>query len=63
LTIRCDEILNRGQEEIVSRLADQVGYFPVFASFSALSQFADTIISSTTGAKTGDYSKSEYICI
>lgn len=51
MIIRCDTILNGSERDFVKHLADEVGYFPVFASLNALSTTIDMLITSTTGAK------------
>ncbi|CAG8456689.1 1634_t:CDS:10 [Paraglomus brasilianum] len=52
--IRCDHLLNsRDENELVYKLAKQVGYFPLFTIFVALSNIIDTVASATIGQKTG----------
>lgn len=52
--IKCDVILNsRDENELVSKLARQVGYFPVFTLMVSLSNLVDGLASATIGQKTG----------
>jgi RNA12 protein len=44
---------------ILSRLADQVNFFPSFGFFSQASSLMDTLITATTGAKAGIASTKE----
>lgn len=53
LHIRCDDILNRPESEQPARLAQQVGYFPMFASLVWFANFMDTLFSAATGQKSG----------
>ncbi len=54
--IKCDVILNsRDENELVLKLAKQVGYFPVFTLLVSLSNLVDGLASATIGQKTGIY--------
>jgi hypothetical protein len=59
LWIHCDEIIGHSNTEIISRLADQVGYFPLFGFLSSLSSLFDAALSATTGQKTLQFATSE----
>ncbi|CAB4389502.1 unnamed protein product [Rhizophagus irregularis] len=55
--IKCDVILNsRDENELVSKLARQVGYFPVFTLMVSLSNLVDGLASATIGQKTVGFS-------
>ena len=53
LIIRCGDILNKSESEVISKLANQVGYFPLFAMFQSLSKMVDMAVTATTGQKSG----------
>ncbi|CAG8445265.1 12975_t:CDS:10 [Acaulospora morrowiae] len=51
--LKCDVILNsRTENELLLKLARQVGYFPVFTPLISLSNFIDGLASATIGQKT-----------
>ncbi|GBC02865.1 hypothetical protein RclHR1_04870008 [Rhizophagus clarus] len=55
--IKCDVILNsRDENELVYKLARQVGYFPVFTLLVSLSNLVDGLASATIGQKTVGFS-------
>ncbi|CAI2171431.1 19627_t:CDS:10 [Funneliformis geosporum] len=55
--IKCDVILNsRDENELVLKLAKQVGYFPVFTLLVTLSNLIDGLASATIGQKTVGFS-------
>jgi len=52
--IRCDELANaRSEGELLSILAKQVGYIPLFQFMSTLNNLMDMAITATTGQKAG----------
>ncbi|KAG0261304.1 mitochondrial escape protein 2 [Mortierella polycephala] len=52
--IRCEELANsRSEGEILSNLAKQVGYIPLFQFMSTLNNMMDMAITATTGQKAG----------
>ncbi|CAG8506974.1 6946_t:CDS:10 [Ambispora gerdemannii] len=54
VVIKCDDILNsRDENEVVLKLAKQVGYFPVFAFLVAMSNIIDSLATITLGQKAG----------
>ncbi|KAI8913345.1 RNA12 protein-domain-containing protein [Gorgonomyces haynaldii] len=53
LIIKCDQLVSQMDHILLSRLADQVNFFPSFGFMSQASAFLDTIITATTGAKAG----------
>lgn len=56
IVIRCDELANaRSEGEVLSNLAKQVGYIPLFQFMSTLNNMMDMAITATTGQKAGEY--------
>ncbi|KAF9298565.1 mitochondrial escape protein 2 [Linnemannia elongata] len=54
IVIRCDELANaRSEGEVLSNLAKQVGYIPLFQFMSTLNNMMDMAITATTGQKAG----------
>jgi hypothetical protein len=54
VVIRCDELANaRGEGELLSILAKQIGYIPLFQFMSTLNNLMDMAITATTGQKAG----------
>ncbi|KAJ3196022.1 mitochondrial escape protein 2 [Irineochytrium annulatum] len=49
--IDLSKLVDEPDHSMLNRLASQIGYFPVFGFFVAVSGYIDTIISATTGAK------------
>jgi predicted ABC-type ATPase len=56
--IRCDELANaRSEGEILTNLAGQVGYIPLFQFMNNLDNMMDMAITATTGQKAGVFSR------
>ncbi|KAG9291024.1 hypothetical protein G9A89_012896 [Geosiphon pyriformis] len=54
VVIKCDEILSsRDQNEVVLKLAKQIGYFPVFNFLVSMSNLIDSLAGATLGQKAG----------
>jgi hypothetical protein len=54
LVVDCRQVMEaRGEARIISKLASQVGYRPVFSWANSLSSMADLAIQGTTGVKAG----------
>ncbi|KAK3840752.1 MAG: RNA12 protein-domain-containing protein [Linnemannia gamsii] len=54
IVIRCDEMANaRSEGEVLTNLAKQVGYIPLFQFMSTLNNMMDMAITATTGQKAG----------
>ncbi|KAF9106445.1 mitochondrial escape protein 2 [Mortierella sp. GBA35] len=54
IIIRCEELANaRSEGEVLSNLAKQVGYIPLFQFMSTLNNMMDMAITATTGQKAG----------
>ena len=54
--IRCDELANaRSDTELLSNLAKQIGYIPLFQFMAAINHMVDMAITATTGQKAGKY--------
>ncbi|CAG8467028.1 9747_t:CDS:10 [Ambispora leptoticha] len=50
VVIKCDDILNsRDENEVVMKLAQQIGYFPVFNFLTSMSNIIDSLASATFG--------------
>ncbi|CAG8825765.1 23821_t:CDS:2, partial [Racocetra persica] len=59
IVIKCDEIVNsRNENELILRLAKQVGYFPVFSLLISMSNLIDGLASAMIGNKTLGFSSS-----
>ncbi|CAG8677701.1 11945_t:CDS:2, partial [Dentiscutata heterogama] len=59
IVIKCDEILNSHNEnEVILKLAKQVGYFPVFSLLISMSNLIDGLASAMIGNKTLGFSSS-----
>ncbi|KAI8811256.1 RNA12 protein-domain-containing protein [Cladochytrium replicatum] len=53
LVVNCQDLVDQSEIAFSSRLAAQIGYFPVFSFWNSISGFADTIVTALTGAKAG----------
>ncbi|KAF9937505.1 mitochondrial escape protein 2 [Modicella reniformis] len=54
VTIRCEELANaRTEAELLSNLARQVGYVPLFQFMSTINNMVDVAITASTGQKAG----------
>lgn len=53
LFIKCDDLVGQNDHVLLSRLAEQVGFFPSFGFLSQASTVMDALITATTGAKAG----------
>ncbi|KAI8810013.1 RNA12 protein-domain-containing protein [Cladochytrium replicatum] len=53
LVVNCQDLVDQSEIAFSSRLAAQLGYFPVFSFWNSISGFADTIVTALTGAKAG----------
>ena len=54
--IRCEELANaRSEGEILTTLAKQVGYIPLFQFMNTLNNMMDMAITATTGQKAGKF--------
>ncbi|KAF9927352.1 mitochondrial escape protein 2 [Linnemannia zychae] len=52
--IRCDELSNaRSESELLTNLAKQVGYIPLFQFMNTINNMVDVAITATTGQKAG----------
>lgn len=53
--IRCDELANaRGESELLTNLAKQIGYTPLFQFMNTINNMVDVAITATTGQKAGE---------
>ncbi|KAJ3100473.1 mitochondrial escape protein 2 [Phlyctochytrium planicorne] len=59
LVIDCNELATQRDHIVLSNLARQIGYFPIFTWFVSAGSFIDTIITASTGAKAGIASTNE----
>ena len=53
LIIKCDQLVGQADHILLSRLADQINFFPSFGFLSQASTLMDALITATTGAKAG----------
>jgi uncharacterized radical SAM superfamily protein len=52
--IRCEELASaRSEADLLSNLAKQVGYVPLFQFMAAINNMVDMAITATTGQKAG----------
>jgi hypothetical protein len=51
LYINCDDLVGKGDYQLLSHLSSQVNFFPTFGFLSQISGFVDAMITATTGAK------------
>ncbi|KAJ3216920.1 mitochondrial escape protein 2 [Dinochytrium kinnereticum] len=59
LHIDCNELVTQRDHVMLSNLAKQIGYFPIFTWFVSAGSFIDTLITASTGAKAGIASTNE----
>jgi ABC-type lipoprotein export system ATPase subunit len=54
VVIRCEELANaRSENEVLTILAKQIGYIPLFQFMDAINNMMDMAITATTGQKAG----------
>lgn len=54
VVIRCEELANaRSDSELLSNLAKQIGYIPLFQFMTTINNMMDMAITATTGQKAG----------
>ncbi len=53
LIVKCDDLVGKGDYQLISHLTSQLNFFPSLGVAGQLSGFIDTIITATTGAKAG----------
>jgi adenosyl cobinamide kinase/adenosyl cobinamide phosphate guanylyltransferase len=51
LYIKCDELVGKGDYQLLSHLSSQVNFFPTFGFLAQVGGFIDAMITATTGAK------------
>lgn len=51
LVIKCDELVGKGDYQLLNNLSSQVNFFPAFGFLAQLGGFIDAMITATTGAK------------
>lgn len=54
VVIRCEELANaRSESELLTNLAKQIGYIPLFQFMNTINNMVDVAITATTGQKAG----------
>jgi hypothetical protein len=51
--INCDDLIGKGDYQLLSSLSSQVNFYPAFGFLTQISGFVDALITATTGAKAG----------
>jgi len=55
VVISCEELANaRSENEVLTNLARQIGYIPLFQFMNAINNMMDMAITATTGQKAGE---------
>lgn len=56
VVIRCEELANaRSESELLTNLAKQIGYIPLFQFMNTINNMVDVAITATTGQKAGEF--------
>lgn len=61
--IRCEELANaRSEGELLTNLAKQIGYIPLFQFMNTINNMVDVAITATTGQKAGELNFADFLC-